>query len=132
MTEPGTKRIWRGGSRASRLGSWELEGKWKALRRGWYVGGAGFAEQLAEWLAKAVAGGRRESHAGPARGAHDTVAAENFLRAGAKALGLKTSDLGRLPKGGRKSWPWLGGCAGGRRYRCAGLASGWKCGIIRG
>ena len=28
------------------------------------------------------------------------MAAENFLRAGAKALGLKTPDLGRLPKGG--------------------------------
>ena len=82
-----------------KAGRQELEEKWRALRRGWYVGGAGFAEKLEAWLAKAVTGWRRESHAGLAREAHDTAAAEKFLQAGAKALGLKSTELARLPKG---------------------------------
>ena len=82
-----------------KAGRQELEEKWKTLRRGWYVGGASFAEKLEDWLAKAVAGWRRESHTGQAREAHDTVAAEKFLRVGMKALGLKVSDLARMPKG---------------------------------
>ena len=44
-------------------------------------------------------GRKRESHSGSARQRHDETAAENQLRAGCKALGLKEQALSALPKG---------------------------------
>lgn len=81
-----------------KAGRKELEESWKAIRRGWYLGEAGFLEKLENWLAKAVKGRQRESQAGKAREAHDTAAAERMLRQGMKALGLKASVLDQLPK----------------------------------
>src|SRR5205807_1818402 len=48
---------------------------------------------------KLLKGKKRESHSGPARQRHDENAAENQLRAGCKALGLKEQALSALPKG---------------------------------
>ena len=84
------------GLKAGRL---ELEEKWRALRRGWYVGGESFLEQLQEKLGAIVAGKQRESHSGGARRAHGEAAARTFLAEGLAALGLCRSDLKALPKG---------------------------------
>ena len=76
----------------------ELEEKWKALRRGWYVGGEGFLEKLKTRLASMVAGKKRESHSGGAQRAHGAAAAEKLLVAGLAAFGLSRQDLTDLPK----------------------------------
>src|SRR5437879_7300634 len=84
---------------SSKAGRKELDEQWKALRRGWYVGGESFAEKLKEGLQKAVQGRRRESHSGPAKAAHDQAAAEQSLAHGLRAIGLDRSALQELPKG---------------------------------
>ena len=77
----------------------ELEEKWKALRRGWYVGGESFFEKLKARLGALVAGKRRESHSGGAKRAHGEAAAEALLKVGLAALGLGAQDLRELPNG---------------------------------
>jgi hypothetical protein len=98
----------------------ELEEQWKALRRGWYVGGESFGQRLGRWLDKAMAGRQRGSHSGPARQAHDQRAAGALLELGLKALGLEESGLSQMPKGALEktalAW-WL------RERTTAGL--GW-------
>src|SRR5436309_2735419 len=61
---------------ASQAGRKELDAEWKALRRGWYVGGEGFSEKLEGYLERVMQGRRRESHSGEAKAAHDEAAAE--------------------------------------------------------
>ncbi len=93
-----------------KAGHEEWEAKWRELRRGWYVGGEGFLEQLRQRLERAVGGRQRESHSGPARRAHDEKAAEEMLQRGLKLLGIK--DVRQMPKNaGEKvalAW-WLRG-----------------------
>ena len=81
-----------------KAGRQELEEKWQALRRGWYVGGEGFFEQLKSRLGGLVAGKRRESHSGGARRAHGVAAAQGLLASGLSALGLDAKELRQLPK----------------------------------
>jgi len=84
---------------ASEGGRQRLAAEWKALRRGWYVGGDSFRKQLLERLKPGGRAPRRESHSGPAQRAHDEAAAELALRRGLGALGLTANELGALPKG---------------------------------
>lgn len=84
------------GSKAGRKG---LDEEWKALRRGWYVGGKGFGEKLQEHLEQVMKGRRRESHSGEAKTAHDEAAAERELQRAFRALGLDEGAVERLPKG---------------------------------
>ena len=88
------------------------ERSWQAIRRGWYLGNASFLEPLEAWLAKAVAGRRRESHQAAARAQHDVAAAERWLAKGLKALGLTEARLAQLAKGAPEkvalAW-WLRG-----------------------
>ena len=90
----------------------ELEEKWKALRRGWYVGGEGVFDQLKDKLEAIVVGRRRESHSGGAKHAHGESAAVELLDEGLAALGIRRADLPRLPKGAPEktvlAW-WLRG-----------------------
>jgi REP element-mobilizing transposase RayT len=79
-------------------GRQDLEEKWKALRRGWYVGGEGFLEKLKSKLGTMVAGKKTESHSGGAKRAHGEAAAQRLLMDGLVALGLAQSDLAGLPK----------------------------------
>ena len=83
----------------SKAGRKELDAEWKAVRRGWYVGGESFAEKLEGYLEKAVGGRRRGSHSGRAKAAHDEAAAERQLRAGLKVLGLTEAGLEELRLG---------------------------------
>jgi len=82
-----------------KAGRQELEEKWRALRRGWYVGGEDFLEKVRAKLGAIVAGKQRESHSGGAKRAHGEAAAQALLARGLAALGMKTQDLGKLPKG---------------------------------
>lgn len=81
-----------------KAGRTELEGQWKALRRGWHVGGESFAEKLREKIQGLVAGRRRESHSGAAKREHGERAAEELLAAGLARLELADADLRRGPK----------------------------------
>lgn len=76
----------------------ELEEQWKELRRGWYVGGESFRDKLTGYLEKMTLGGRRESHSGPAKAAHDQAAAGKILARGMARLGLNQAKLKQLPK----------------------------------
>jgi hypothetical protein len=97
------------GLKAGRAG---LEEKWKALRRGWYVGAPTFLEKLEDWLVRAGQGQQRASHSGAAREAHDAAAAERLLGQGLAALQLTAAGLAQLPKGAPEkaalAW-WLRG-----------------------
>jgi REP element-mobilizing transposase RayT len=78
-----------------KAGRTELEGQWKALRRGWYAGGEGFAEKLRGRLQRLLAGRRRESHSGGAKREHGERAAEKLLAVGLARLGLAPEALRR-------------------------------------
>jgi hypothetical protein len=82
----------------SKAGRKELDAQWKALRRGWYVGGASFLEKLELYWDGAIEGRRRESHSGQAKAAHDEAAAERALGQALGALGLSGADLEQMPK----------------------------------
>lgn len=82
----------------TRAGRKELEAQWKALRRGWYVGGARFLAKLEGYLEGAIQGRQRESHSGQAKGAHDQAAAAKALRQALGRLGLSQSGLPGMPK----------------------------------
>jgi REP element-mobilizing transposase RayT len=77
----------------------ELEQQWKALRRGWYVGGEGFAGKLRNRIERLVSGCRRESHSGRDKREHGEQAAEQLLERGMATLGLTAADLALLRKG---------------------------------
>jgi hypothetical protein len=83
---------------ATKPGRKELETEWKALRRGWYVGGDRFLEKLEEYLARSMKGRRHESHSGAAKAAHGKAAATRALEQGLKVLGLKRADLEEMPR----------------------------------
>jgi putative transposase len=76
-----------------RAGRMELEGKWKALRRGWYVGGESFGGKLRERIGRLVRGLRRESHSGAMKREHGEQAAERLVREGLTLLGLTAEEL---------------------------------------
>jgi REP-associated tyrosine transposase len=82
-----------------KVGRSELEEQWRALRRGWLVGSAGFGEKLREWMDRALRGRRRESHSGGAKRSHGEAAAEKLAVAGLAALNVKSGELGRMRKG---------------------------------
>ena len=81
-----------------KAGRQELEEKWKALRRGWYVGKDDLVEKLKARLGARLAGKRRESHSGGAPRAHGEAAAQKLLCAGLAALGIAMEELRALPK----------------------------------
>jgi REP element-mobilizing transposase RayT len=84
---------------AIKEGRLEWEEKWKALRRGWYVGGETFLEKLQARLGAIAARAKRESHSGGARQAHDETAARELLAKGLAALGVSRKDLRELSMG---------------------------------
>jgi putative transposase len=105
----------------------ELEAEWKQLRRGWYVGGEEFKEELLDKAAAALAGQRRESHSGAG---HDQSRAERMLVAGLKLLKVRRSDLTSLPKGQAEkqvlAWWLYGNTTVKRRWVAEHLAMGYE------
>jgi REP element-mobilizing transposase RayT len=78
-----------------KAGRAELAGQWKALRRGWYVGGESFAEKLRGRIAGLLAGRGRETHSGGGKREPGERTAEELLEAGLARLGLVAADLRR-------------------------------------
>lgn len=76
----------------------DLEEKWKALRRGWYLGEDSFLEKLEARLGTLLAGKQRESHSGGAARAHGEAAAQRLLAEGLAVLRLTPLELANLPK----------------------------------
>ncbi len=83
----------------TKAGRKELDRQWKALRRGWYVGGKSFVAKSEGYLGPRLKGRRRESFSGGAKARHDTAAAEQALAVGLRALGLREAELAGLAKG---------------------------------
>ena len=77
-------------------GRQELAAKWRAWRRGWYVGAESFGEQLKRRLGGLVAGKRRESPSGGAKQARGEAAAPGLLAAGLRLLGLRAGELRQM------------------------------------
>ena len=73
-------------------------GKWRKLRRGWYLGSERFRDQLMDWAAGAVAGRQRASFTGEGLRAHDEGEAERLLARGLEGLGLTLSQVAALKK----------------------------------
>jgi hypothetical protein len=89
-----------------KAGREEWENKWKALRRGWYVGEAGFLEKLRRLMDPLLKGRRRESHSGPARRAHDETVAEEMLKGGLRLLGVKDVESRAMWKEEKVALAW--------------------------
>ena len=73
-------------------------GKWRELRRGWYLESESFRDQLMDWAAGAVSGRRRVSSTGEGRRAHDEGEAERLLGRSLEGLGLTLSQAAALKK----------------------------------
>ena len=82
-----------------KAGRREWEAAWRRVRRGWYVGREEFGVGLRALAKAALGSNRRESNAGPTRIAHDQAQAQRMLEAGLGWLGVKESDLAKMPKG---------------------------------
>lgn len=82
-----------------KAGRKEMEEAWKALRRGWYVGGQGFGAGLLERVKKVLSGKRRSSTAGAAGRAHDQEQAERMIQSGMRLLGLEDDTMAAMSKG---------------------------------
>jgi hypothetical protein len=77
----------------------ELAGEWKAIRRGWYVGGAEFKERMLALVEQPLRQGRSGSYSGEAKRAHGEAEAERLLAGGLAALGLTEAQLVETRKG---------------------------------
>src|ERR1019366_5481246 len=79
----------------------ELAEEWKAVRRGWYVGGAEFKERMFALVEQPLRQGRSGSYSGEAKRAHSEAEAERLLARGLAALEVEGSQLAETRKG---SW----------------------------
>ena len=64
----------------------EEAGRWRELRRGWYLGSESFGDRLMDWAAGAVAGRQRASYSGESLRGHDQREAERLLGHGLERL----------------------------------------------
>lgn len=71
----------------------ELEADWKAIRRGWYLGGESFRDRLLDRLGKVLKGRRRESQGGPEVRERRGRDAEEELRRALKNLGWEEEGV---------------------------------------
>jgi putative transposase len=77
----------------------ELAEEWKAIRRGWYVGGTDFKERMLALVEQPLRQGRRGSYSGEAKRAHGEAEAERLLACGLAALGMTEGQLAETRKG---------------------------------
>lgn len=108
----------------------ELEAAWARLRRGWYVGGETFRERLLEQVEQKVGakGGQRPRRT-PSQ-PHDQSRAEQMLVTGLRALGIRSEDLAKLPKGQTEklvlAWWLYGQTTVHRRWLAEQLRMGYE------
>jgi hypothetical protein len=89
-----------------------LEADWKRIRRGWYLGEAGFKDRLLEQMGNLLGQGKAASVSGQAVRAWTEQEAEQWVQKALRVLGLDTAKLEALPKGAEAklvmAW-WLRG-----------------------
>lgn len=79
---------------------WEVDERWKDLRRGWHFGSEAFAAELLERLEGVIGvNGKRESYRGEEIRLHGEREAERLVRDGLERLKLGDARLATLPKG---------------------------------
>ena len=78
----------------------ELAAEWKAIRRGWYLGGEQFRERMLELVEAPLGKGQASSYSGEAKWEHGEAEAERLLARGLSALALSDAGLAQQPKGG--------------------------------
>jgi hypothetical protein len=92
-------------------GRTELAEEWKAIRRGWYVGGTEFKERMLGLVEPPLRQGRSGSYSGAAKRAHGEAEAERLLARGLAALGLAEGNWRKRGRELGKRRCWRGGCA---------------------
>ena len=100
MTRPGYRQYMQGRVQEVLGGSKTVAGEWKALRRGWCLGGDAFREEMLARIGARVAPRKRESYSGEGVKGCDRKRAEDYLQRGLQALkagqmefqGWKTTD----------------------------------------
>jgi len=80
----------------------ELTGEWKAIRRGWFLGGDAFREKLLKSLEGQLRGKKRETYGGEEKHAHDERAASAWLEKGLSVCGLTRANLSTLRKNDKR------------------------------
>lgn len=80
---------------------WEADAKWKDIRRGWCLGGAGFRTELVDRMGRVVEKDEGTAFGGDGFREHNERQAIQLLEKGLGVLGLRAVDL----KGMRKSSP---------------------------
>ncbi len=76
----------------------ELQRQWKAIRRGWRLGGDAFRKRVEMLLKGVLEGHRAGSYVGPGVREYHQHSAEELLAAGLKAVGLAPDQLPLLRK----------------------------------
>jgi len=99
--------------------------EWKAIRRGWRLGGKEYRRRLLKILDELITDTSREAYAGEAMREHGERDAEVLIGEGLKKLGLMESELEDLPKRIRSRVFQLGMLAQRRVFLNIGLVSGW-------
>jgi len=77
----------------------ELNEQWRAIRRGWYLGGDGFRERLLARAERVLQGVRPSTYSGGAKREHGQEQAERLLGLGLEVLGMEGVDLAQAAKG---------------------------------
>jgi REP element-mobilizing transposase RayT len=118
-----------------KAGRRELNEAWKAIRRGWYLGGEGFRGRLKQHLKQAMDGGMATSYGGEAKREHGEGEAERMLAQGMKALVVTKADLARGSKSMVEkqvlAWWLRQRTAVGRRWLSQRLWMGEESGVTR-
>jgi len=83
----------------NQAGREELNEQWRAIRRGWYLGGDGFRARLLERAERVLQAGRVSTYSGGAKREHGERQAERLLVRGLEVLGMEGVDLGQAAKG---------------------------------
>jgi REP element-mobilizing transposase RayT len=112
-----------------------LEGEWKRIRRGWYLGDDGFGGRMLKMVKATLGKGRAASYLGPAKRAHGELEAERMVARGLVVLGLDGQRLVEKPKGMAEkqvlAWWLRQRTTAGRRWVSKRLWMGEESGVSK-
>ena len=74
-------------------GSETLASEWKSIRRGWFLGGESFREEMLVRIGERMKSRKRESYSGEEVKGHDLKRAEELLRKGLNILKIGQEDI---------------------------------------
>ena len=88
---------------------WEVDERWKAIRRGWCLGDESFKKKMTAEAGKVMKVSQRSSFSGEEAKLHGEQQAERFIREGMKVLRLNRNDLKAMKKSAeaKKALAWL-------------------------